>query len=83
MNGERGCRLELSIYEYMERNGSAQNGFKTSCKRKAYPYLCGTAPYITAPKFPCIRSLMYIPLNIFRETSETVELNFQIQNTMQ
>ena len=53
MNGERGCRLELFMREYIERNGSAQSGSRTSCKREAYPYLRGTAPYRTAPKFPC------------------------------
>jgi len=37
MNGERGCRLELFMREYIERNCSAQNGSKTSCKREAYP----------------------------------------------
>ena len=34
----------------LERNGSAQNGSKRSCKREAYPYLRGTAPYRTVPK---------------------------------
>jgi len=34
MNGERGFRLELLMWEYMEKNSSAQNGSKTSCKRK-------------------------------------------------
>ena len=42
MNGERGCRLEVYMSECFERNGSAQNGSKASCKRKAYPYLHGT-----------------------------------------
>ena len=36
--------------EYVERNGSAQDGFKTSCKREAYPYLRGKVPYRTVPK---------------------------------
>ena len=39
--------------ECMERNGSAQNGSKTSCKREAYPYLYGTVPYRTVPKSSC------------------------------
>ena len=42
MNGERGCRLELFMRECFERNGSAQNGSKASCRREAYPYLRGT-----------------------------------------
>ena len=57
INEERGCRLELFLQEYIERNGSAQNGAKTLCKRKAYPYLCGTVPYRTVPEFPCKHSL--------------------------
>ena len=36
--------------ECFERNGSAQNGSKTSCKREAYPYLRGTVPHRTVPK---------------------------------
>ena len=31
---ERDCRLELFMRKYFERNGSVQNGSKTSCKRK-------------------------------------------------
>ena len=50
MNGERGYRLELFMRECSERNGSAQNGSKRSCKREAYPYLSGTVPYRTVPK---------------------------------
>ena len=50
MNGERGCRLELFVRECLERNGSAQNGSKASCKREAYSYLRGTVPYKTVPK---------------------------------
>ena len=50
MNGERGCRLELFVRECFERNSSAQNGSKASCKREAYPYLRGTVPYRTVPK---------------------------------
>ena len=50
MNGERGCRLELFVRECFERNGSAQNGSKASCKREACPYLLGTVPYRTVPK---------------------------------
>ena len=50
MNGKRGCRLELFMRECFERNGSAQNGSKASCKREAYPYLHGTVPYRTVPK---------------------------------
>ena len=50
MNGERGCRLELFLREFFERNGSAQDGSKTSCKREAYPYLRGTVPYRVVPK---------------------------------
>ena len=37
INGERGCHLELVMRGCFERNGSAQNGSKTSCKREAYP----------------------------------------------
>ena len=33
-----------------ERNGSAQNGSKRSCKRVAYPYLRGMVPNRTVPK---------------------------------
>ena len=51
MNGERGCPLELFTRECFERKGSAQNGSKASCKREAYPYLRGTVPYRTVPKF--------------------------------
>ena len=51
MNGERGCRLELFMRECFERNGSTQNGSKTSCKREAYPCLRETVPYRTVPKF--------------------------------
>ena len=47
INGERGCRLELFMCGCFERNGSAQNGPKRSCKREAYPYLRGTVPYRT------------------------------------
>ena len=50
INGERGCRLELFMRGCFERNGSAQNGFKRSCKREAYPYLRGTVPYRTVPE---------------------------------
>ena len=50
MNGERGCRLVLFMREYIEGNGSAQNGSKTSCKREAYPYLHGTVAYRIVPK---------------------------------
>ena len=44
INGEIGCRLELFICGCFERNGSAQNVSKRSCKREAYPYLRGTVP---------------------------------------
>ena len=47
---ERGCRLELFMREYFERNGSAQNGSNASRRREAYPYLRGTVPYRTVPK---------------------------------
>ena len=47
---ERGCHVELFMRECFERNGSAQNGSKASCKREAYPYLRGTVPYRTVPK---------------------------------
>ena len=50
IDGERGCRLELFMRGYFEKNGSAQNGSKRSCKREAYPYLRGTVPYRTVPK---------------------------------
>ena len=50
MNGERGCGLELFMRGCFERNGSAQNGSKRSCKREAYPYLRGTVPYRTVRK---------------------------------
>ena len=49
--------FELFMHEYIERNGSAQNGSKTSCELEAYPYLRGTVPYRTVPKCPCKRSL--------------------------
>ena len=61
---ERGCSLELIISEYMERNGSAQKGSKTSCQRKACPYLRGTLPYETVPKSPCKRSLNSFHANL-------------------
>ena len=32
INGERGCRLELFMRGCFERNGSAQNDSKRSCK---------------------------------------------------
>ena len=38
------------MHECFERNSSAQNGSKASCKREAYPYLRGTVPYRTVPK---------------------------------
>ena len=41
INGERGCRLELFMRGCFERNGSAQNSSKRSCKWEAYPYLRG------------------------------------------
>ena len=50
-NGERGCRLELFTRECFGRNGSAQGGSKTSCKREAYPYQRGTVPNRNVPKF--------------------------------
>ena len=50
INVERGCRLELFMRGCFERNGSAQNGFKRSCKLEAYLYLRGTVPYRTVPK---------------------------------
>ena len=49
INGERGCHLELFVRGCFERNGSAQNGSKGSCKREAYPYPRGTVPYRTVP----------------------------------
>ena len=55
-----GCRLELFMHEYMERNSSAQNGFKISCKREAYPYLHGTILYGTVPK-SCVNAALIIP----------------------
>ena len=36
--------MEHSMPECFEKNGSAQNGSKTSCKREAYPYLSGAVP---------------------------------------
>ena len=42
--------MELFMRECFERDGSAQNGSKASCKREAYPYLRGTVPYRTVPK---------------------------------
>ena len=50
INGERGCCLGLLMRECFERNGSAQNGSKRSCKWETYPYLHGTVPYRTVPK---------------------------------
>ena len=50
INGERGCRLEQFMRGCFERNGSAQNGSKRSCKREAYPNLRGTVPYRTVPE---------------------------------
>ena len=50
IKGERGCRLELLMRGCFERNGSAQNGSKRSCKREAYPCLRGTVPYRTVSK---------------------------------
>ena len=42
--------------ECFERNGSAQNGSKRSCKREAYPCLRGTVPYRTVPiLYKCFR----------------------------
>ena len=54
-----GCRLELFMREYMERNGSAQNSSKTSCKREARPYLHGTVSYRTR-----LKSRVNAPLNV-------------------
>ena len=39
MNAGRGCCLELFMREYVDRNGSAKNRSKTSCKREAYQCL--------------------------------------------
>ena len=50
MNGGRGCRLELFMHEYIEMNGSAQNGSEASCKRQAYPYIDRAIPYRTGLK---------------------------------
>ena len=50
INGERGCRVELFMRGCFERNGSAQNGSKRSCKWEAFPYLRGTVPLSTVPK---------------------------------
>ena len=54
------CRLyviaEPPMRECMDRNGSVQSGSKKSCKREAYPYLCGTVPYRTVPKSTCKRN---------------------------
>ena len=52
MERERGCRFELFMHEYMERDGSAHNGSKISCKQEAYTYLHVTVPGRTVPK-PC------------------------------
>ena len=79
--------------EYIERNCSAQNGSKTSCKQGAYPCLRGTVPYRAVPKFPCKRSLrlldslkhsinlQFILLKITGDTltiTETLMLHFGI-----
>ena len=50
--------------EYIERNGSAKHGSKTSYKREAYPYLRGTIPYKTVPNFTFKRNLnaVYVAL---------------------
>ena len=50
INVERNCCLELFMRGCLERNGSAQNGSKRSCKREAYPYLRVTFPYRTVPQ---------------------------------
>ena len=50
INGERGYRLELFMRGCFERNATAQNGSKRSCKREACPYLRGTVPCRTVPK---------------------------------
>ena len=57
--GERGCRLELFMHGCFERNGSAQNGFKRSCKREAYPFLRGEVPYRTVPK-SCVNAALVV-----------------------
>ena len=67
MNEERGCRLELFMREYMEKNGSAQNGSKTSCKREAYPYLYGTVPQRAAP-MSCINAALISSVFIAQRT---------------
>ena len=47
-----------TVHACLERNGSAQNGSKRSCKREAYPYLCGTVPYRTVPK-SCVNAVLH------------------------
>ena len=68
--GERGCRLELFMRGSFERNGSAQNGSKRSCKREAYPYLRGTVPYKTVPKSRVNAALvsLYLRYGLLQDT---------------
>ena len=55
-------RLSFGLFmrECFERNSSAQNGSKRSCKREAYPYLRGTVPYRTVPKSSVNAALMWV-----------------------
>ena len=67
LNEKRGCRLELLMREYMERNCSTWKSSKTSCKREAYPYLRNTVPYRTTPKFLRRSSLRIITCGLVAE----------------
>ena len=66
IHGERVCRLELFMHGCFERNGSAKNGSKRSCKREAYPYLRGTVPYRTVPKSRANAALTYMSVYAYR-----------------
>ena len=57
MNGERDCRLELFMREYMERKGSAYNGAKISYKRDR-------------SKVPCKRNQKYDVLDVDNRLSK-------------
>ena len=72
ITGERGCRLEFFMREYIKRDVSAQKGSKTLCKWEAYPYLRGTVPYRTVPKFSFKRSLNAIRMVQTQENIETL-----------
>ena len=80
-NGGKRCRLELFMCECFERNGSAQNGSKTSCKREAYPYLRRRVPYRTVPEprasAAFVSSILFLSHVRMKRTGQLYKDSFQ------